>query len=72
MTGNGRNLVLAGPSVIGLLKPQYLRKPAIRVMLASLISQPGRSLSDRPHLTVGVVAVHLIAQPDVDPTIPQP
>jgi hypothetical protein len=39
-------------------------------MLASLFSKPGRSLSDRTDLTVGDIAVQLIAQPDVDPTIP--
>jgi hypothetical protein len=39
-------------------------------MLASLFSKPGRSLSDRTDLTVGYIAVQLITQPDVDPTIP--
>jgi hypothetical protein len=43
---------------------------AIRIMLASLFSKPGRGLSDRTDLTVGDIAVQLIAQPEVDPAIP--
>ena len=45
-------------------------EPAVRVMLASFISQPSRGLSDRPHLSVGDIAVQLVAQPDVDAPIP--
>jgi hypothetical protein len=33
-------------------------------MFASLISKPGRGLSDRADLTVGVIAAQLIAQAD--------
>jgi len=39
-------------------------------MLASFISQPRRNLGDRRHLTVGGMAVQLVAQPDVDAPIP--
>jgi len=45
-------------------------KAAIRIMLASFISQPRRNLGDRRHLTVGGIAVQLVAQPDVDAPIP--
>jgi hypothetical protein len=43
---------------------------AIGVVLATLFSKPGRSLSDRTNLTVGHISVQLIAQPNVDAAIP--
>ena len=48
----------------------FAGEPTVRVVLASLTSQPNGGLVHRADLTFRLLAVELIAEPHVNPAVP--